>query len=337
MRFAQLNLFLSLLILFFVLAFYYWADKSRKAALEKFAHKDMLKELLAAVDFKNKRIRVILIIIAIVLILAALARPQWGFQWQEVKRKGLDIIVALDTSKSMLAEDIKPSRIARAKLALGDLAKNLKGDRIGLIAFAGSAFLQCPLTIDYGGFLLSLENTDTDIIPKGGTAISSAIKEAIKSYAGGQKKYKVLIIITDGEDHTGDALKAAQEAKNEGIVVFCIGIGTKDGDLIPVQDETGQKVFLKDREGNVVKSRLDEDVLQKIALTTGGSYLRSSNTEFGLDLLYREKLSKMEKRELLGKMNKHYEERYQIFLGLALVLLLLEPFISDTKNRRKFS
>lgn len=337
MRFAQANFILGFLVLCIAIMFYYWVDRSRKTLLEKFAHKDLLNDLLSQVDFRRKRLKVIIIILSLALSIFALFRPQWGFHWQEVKRKGLDIIVALDTSKSMLTEDIKPSRLARAKLALGDLSRNLKGDRIGLIAFAGSAFLQCPLTVDYGGFLLTLENTDTDIIPKGGTSISSAIKEAVKSYEGGQKKYKALVIITDGEDHEGDALKAAEEAKKEGIVIFCIGIGTKDGDLIPVKDEAGGKMFLKDKEGNVVKSRLDETTLQKIALITGGSYVRSTNTEFGLDLLYREKLSKMEKRELLGKMNKHYEDRFQIFLAIALVLLLLEPFISDTKSKKIIS
>jgi Ca-activated chloride channel family protein len=331
MRWAQANFILGFLVFCSVILFYYWADKSRKAVLEKFAHKDLLNDLLIYVDFRRKRLKAIIIILSLALSIFALFRPQWGFHWQEVKRKGLDIIVALDTSKSMRAEDIKPSRIARAKLALGDLAKNLKGDRIGLIAFAGSAFLQCPLTVDYGGFLLTLDNTDTDIIPKGGTSITSAIKEAVKSYEGGQKKYKVLVIITDGEDHQGDALKAAEEAKKEGIVIFCIGIGTKEGDLIPVKDESGRMTFLKDKEGNVVKSRLDETTLQKIALTTGGGYVRATNTEFGLELLYREKLSKMEKREFLGKMNKHYEERYQIFLSITLLLLAIEPFIRDSK------
>jgi Ca-activated chloride channel family protein len=232
----------------------------------------------------------------------------------------------------MLAQDVRPNRLQRSKLAVNDLVKNIQGDRLGLIAFAGSAFLQCPLTVDYNGFLLSLNAVDTQTIPRGGTAIASAIREAVRSYQGGQKKYKVLIIITDGEDHEGDALAAALEAKKEGIVIFCIGIGTREGELLPARDETtGSQEFLKDRQGNVIKSRLDETVLQKIALQTGGVYVRSTNTEFGLDLLYRERLSKMEKRELLGKMNKHYDERFQVFLGLAIILLLAEMFISDRK------
>ena len=305
--------------------FYLWAYKVRSRILGRVADKALLKDLLSSLDLRRKYLKSFLL---------SLARPQGGFQWQEVKRKGLDILIALDTSKSMLAQDLKPSRIERSKLAIRDFVKYLKGDRIGLIAFSGSAFLQCPLTVDYGGFLLSLENIDTDIIPKGGTNLASAISEAIRSYAAGEKKYKVLVIITDGEDHKGNALSAAVEAKKEGIAIFCVGIGSKDGELIPLKTQDGQIGFLKDRQGNVVKSRLDETLLQKIALTTGGSYVRSSATEFGLELLYRERLSKLEKRELEGKLAKHYEERFQIPLALAFLLLLLEPLVNERKKSR---
>lgn len=332
MIFGSPNFIYSFLIILALITFYIIAFKARKNALEKFAQKELLKELLLTVNPAKRRLKIILLILAAALCLLALMRPQWGFHWEEVKRKGLDIIIALDTSKSMLAQDIKPNRLERSKLAIKDLTKNLLGDRIGLIAFSGSAFLQCPLTVDYGGFLLSAESINVDTIPKGGTSISSAIREAIKSYAGGQKKYKVLVIITDGEDHEGDALKAAEDAKKEGITIFCIGIGTKDGDLIPITQDDGHKEFLKDKEGNVIKSKLDEITLQKIALTTAGSYLRSTAREFGLDLLYKEKLSKMEKRELEGKMAKQYAERFQIILGIALLLFLSEPLINDKKT-----
>ncbi len=332
MKFGNPNFIYSFLIIPALIVFYIFVFKARKIALKKFAQKRLLKDLLLSVNTANQRLKIILLITATALCFLALMRPQWGFHWNEVKRKGLDIIIALDTSKSMLAQDIKPNRLARSKLAIKDLTKSLKGDRIGLIAFSGSAFLQCPLTVDYAGFLLSAESIDVDTIPKGGTSITSAIREAIKSYAGGQKKYKVLVIITDGEDHEGDALKAAEDAKKEGITVFCIGIGTKEGDIIPITQNDGHKEFLKDKQGNVIKSKLDEITLQKIALTTGGSYLRSSSTEFGLDLLYRERLSKMEKRELEGKMVKQYEERFQIILGLALLIFLSEPLINDRKT-----
>jgi len=337
MRFAAANFAFGFIVIFALALFYFWAAKLRKAALERFAQKELLDELLSRLDYKKRFLKLSLMVLAISLMLFALMRPQWGFHWEEVKRRGVDILIALDTSKSMLAEDVKPSRFERSKLAIKDLVRSLKGDRIGLIAFSGSAFLQCPLTLDYGGFLLSLDNTGIDTIPKGGTSITSAIKEALRSYEGGQKKYKVLIIITDGEDHEGNPVQAAEEAKNEGIKIFCIGIGTKGGELIPVMDEAGRKSFLKDSQGNVVKSHLDETSLQKIALNTGGVYVRATNAEFGLELVYRERIARMEKRELEAKMNKHYEERFQVFLWLALFLLMIEHFISDKNNKGYFS
>ncbi|MBP7215954.1 MAG: VWA domain-containing protein, partial [Candidatus Omnitrophica bacterium] len=203
-------------------------------------------------------------------------------------------------------------------------------DRIGLIAFAGSAFLECPLTIDYSGFLLALNDIGVDTIPRGGTAIAGAIREAIQSYRGATNKQKVLILISDGEDHEGDPFAAAQEAKNAGIVIFTIGVGSTDGDLIFVE-ESGGKKFLKDESGNAVKSRLNEEALEKIALITGGSYIRSTPTAFGLDMLYEEKLSKFEKQEFEGKMKKHFTERFQIPLALACLLLVMEVFLRDTR------
>jgi Ca-activated chloride channel family protein len=232
----------------------------------------------------------------------------------------------------MLAEDVKPNRLERAKYAVKDLLKKLNGDRIGLIAFAGTAFLQCPLTVDYNGFMMSLDAMDVNTIPRGGTAISQAIKEALRSYKGGMKKYQVLVLITDGENHEGDVLALAEQAKKEGIKIFCIGIGTKEGELIPVTDENGNKSFLKDAHGTVVKSRLDEHTLQKIALLTGGSYVRATNTQFGLDLIYDEKLAHMERRELESKLSKQYEDRYQWFLAVGMLLLALELFISERRT-----
>ena len=335
MRFGQVEYFWYALLSAIGLGiFYLWVYKSRSGILEKVAQKALLKDLLSSLDLRGQYLKSFLLSLGLVLCVLSLGRPQWGFQWKEVKRKGLDILIALDTSKSMLAQDLKPSRIERSKLAIRDLVKYLKGDRIGLIAFSGSAFLQCPLTVDYGGFLLSLEDIDTEIIPKGGTNLSSAITEAVRSYSGAQKKYKVLVIITDGEDHKGNALSAAEEAKKEGIAVFCVGIGSREGELIPLKNEDGQTRFLKDRQGNVVKSRLDEFILQKIALATGGSYVRATGAEFGLELLYRERLSKLEKRELEGKLAKHYEERFQIPLALAFLLLLVELLISERKKAK---
>jgi len=337
-RFASPDFAFGFVIIITALVlFYFWAARLRRAALERFAQKELLDELLSRLDYRKRFLKNCLMIMAISLMFFALMRPQWSFHWEEVKRKGVDILIALDTSKSMLAEDVKPNRFERSKLAIKDLLRNLKGDRIGLIAFSGNAFLQCPLTLDYGGFLLSLDNLGIDTIPKGGTSITSAIKEALRSYEGGQKKYKALIVITDGEDHEGNPGEASEEAEKEGIKIFCIGIGTKEGELIPVTDESGQKIFLKDSQGNVVKSHLNETDLQKIALNTGGVYVRAANTEFGLNLIYKERIAGMEKRGFEAKMNKHYEERFQIFLWLALFLLVVEHLISDKKITRDVS
>lgn len=318
---------LPAMILFFILAF-----KKREKAMEAFAHKDLLGSLTGSLDNKRQRLKVILILAAMLLLAITLMRPQWGFEWQEVKRSGLDILIAIDTSKSMLAEDIKPNRFERSKLAVKDLMKKLRGDRIGLIAFSGSAFLQCPLTVDYSGFTRSLDSLDVNTIPKGGTSITSAINTALESYEGGMKKYKVLIIITDGEDHEGSPTRAAEEAKENGIKVYTIGIGTKDGELIPYTDRAGDKSFLKDGEGNVVKTRLDENPLKEIAMIAEGSYVKATSSEFGLELIYDEKLSKMEKRDIEEKMIKKYKERFQFPLLLALLLLCIEPMISERKT-----
>lgn len=332
MRFADTSVVYILCWALIALSFFFvWVMARRRSGAEQFVQRDLIDKL-ATFDPKRYKIKIALVILAFSFAFLALMRPQWGFQWQEVKRVGLDILIAIDTSKSMLAQDVKPNRLERSKLAVKDLIRKLEGDRIGLIAFSGNAFLQCPLTVDYGGFTLMLDDLDVDTIPKGGTSISSAIKEAIKSYKGGMKKYKVLVIITDGEDHEGDAADIAREAEKEGIKIFCIGIGTKDGELIPVTASNGKKVFLKDRGGNIVKTRLNERSLQEIARMTGGSYVRASGAEFGLDLIYEEKLSKMEKREFESKMRKSYKERFQIPLTLCLILFIVELFVSERRS-----
>ncbi len=332
MKFANIGALHLLWPVMGVVVFYYLAGKKRRKRMEDFADKGLLSELASSLDSGRQRLKFYIILTALIFAVFSLTRPQWGFHWQEIKRKGLDIVIAIDTSKSMLAEDVKPNRLERSKLAVQDFVKNLKGDRTGLIAFSGNAFLQCPLTVDYKGFLLSVNALSTNTIPKGGTSISGAIKEAMRSFEGGLKKYKVLILITDGEDHKGNPEKIAEQAKKEGVKIFSIGIGTGEGELIPVTDEEGNRMYLKDRQGNVVKSRLDETTLQKIALATGGSYVKASSTEFGLELIYKEKLSKMEKRELKSKMAKQYEERFQLFLLAAVLLLITELFISERRK-----
>ena len=312
-------------------AFFIWALRRRRTALRQFAEARLLPALTPDFDERRQRWRAGLLLAALALLVLALAGPKWGFHWEEVHREGVDIVIALDTSRSMLAEDGKPSRLERAKLAVEDLVKRLKGDRIGLVAFAGSAFVQCPLTLDYEAFAESLHAVNVGIIPKGGTALTEAIKTGLEAFEGRQGKHEALILITDGEDHEGGIDDAAKEAADRGVKIYTVGIGTADGDLIPITVH-GQQDFLKDRRGQVVKSRLDEETLQKIATTTSGAFVHASSGDFGLDTVYNDFIGKMEKRELQSTMERRYEERFQIPLLLALLLIALEPLVG---NRRR--
>ncbi len=307
--------------------FMFWRLRKKQELREKFVEKKLLHEIANNIDLKKEIRQVVFILIAGIFSIIALMRPQWGFEWQEVKRQGVDVMIALDTSKSMLTQDVKPSRFERSKLAIRDLVKQLKGDRIGLIAFSGSSFLACPLTVDYNGFLMVLDDTDTKTISTGGTDLSLAVKEAIKGYKKSSSKNKALIIITDGEDLEGNVDEALKEAKEAGISIHCVGVGTKEGELIQVKDENGNNEFLKDKNGNFVKSRLNEDLLEKITLQSDGIYVRSSGAEFGLDVIYEKRLSKIEKQEVESKMEKRYFDRFQIPLAIAFLFLLWETLI----------
>ncbi|MBF0569914.1 MAG: VWA domain-containing protein, partial [Candidatus Omnitrophica bacterium] len=261
----------------------------------------------------------------------ALARPQWGFEWLDVKREGLDIFLAIDTSKSMLTQDVKPSRLERTKLAVKDLLKKLKGDRIGLIAFAGDAFLVCPLTTDYSGFLLSLDDLGVGTVPRGGTDIGKAIQEALKGYEDVPSQYKAVVILTDGDNLEGDPLNWARVASGKKIKISTIGIGTQDGELVRVEDDKGEKGFLKGPDGNFVKSHLNEQLLKEIAAATGGAYVRSSGAEFGLDYLYENELAKMERRDIESRIEQKYYDRFQIPLAIAFIFLLAETMLLTRK------
>jgi Ca-activated chloride channel family protein len=254
----------------------------------------------------------------------------WGFRWQQVQREGIDLIVAIDTSRSMLATDVKPNRLARAKLAVQDLLAQLSGDRVGLVAFAGSAFLQCPLTLDFGAFSQSLEAIEAGIIPKGGTDLAAAIDAGLAGFEGRQAEHQALVIITDGERTEGDVDEAVKRATERGVKVYTVGIGTTEGELIPLE----KGGFVKDRKGQVVKSRLDETTLQKVATDTGGAYLHATDTAFGLTELYRDYISTMEKRELASTLERRFEHRFQWPLLVAFLLLLIEPLIGERRATR---
>jgi Ca-activated chloride channel family protein len=264
---------------------------------------------------------------------ATLARPQWGFRWEQERREGVDLMFAVDTSKSMRATDLRPDRLTRAKLAVSDLLREFPGERVGLIAFAGEAFVQAPMTIDHAVFGESLDALDTDTIPRGGTDIASAIHMAVQAMATEPDRRKVLVILSDGEDLQGETRAAATEAARAGLVIYTVGVGTPAGELIPVERD-GQRDVMRDADGQPVRSHLDEGTLRRLAETTGGAYAALGPTGRGLDLLYRRHLSRLPTRTVEERMHKVYTERFQIPLALAICCLLLELAIGERARRR---
>lgn len=278
----------------------------------------------------KKNIKYALLILASLALLATLARPFYGTTLVEQKSKGIDILFAIDTSKSMLAQDIKPNRLERSKYAVLDLLQHLQGDRVGLVAFSGNAFLQCPLTLDYNAFRLSLEALDTQTIQKGSTNIAQALMTAELSFRE-ESNYKFVILITDGEDLAKGSLEAAKYLAKKGITVFTVGVGTSDGELIPIKLENGSIDYLKDASGKIVKTKLDEKTLKTIASITKGFYVPLGTGE-GLMKIYDSTLSLLPKAEISSTFKKVPTERYQIPLALAIALLLIEPLISTRKR-----
>ncbi len=307
-------------------------DARQRRTLEAFVSPHLGVELTRSISVSRRRLKRSLFIAAVVLLFAALAEPQAGFHLEQVKRRGNDIIFAVDTSRSMLTPDVKPNRLVRAKLAIDDLVGRLDGDAVGLVAFAGSAFLQCPLTLDYGAFHESLAALDTRIIPRGGTDISSAIRAAQSALRNRAGSDKVLILVTDGEDLEGDALDTAKAAyKQDGLKIYTVGVGTANGDLIPLPADQGGG-FLKDNQGRFVRSRLDEPALKALAQATGGSYEPLGAQNQGLDEIYAQALAPLAKHELESRIEKVYIERYQWPLALCLVCLLSSLMVSTRRR-----
>ena len=229
----------------------------------------------------------------------------------------------------MLAEDIKPNRIEQAKFGVRDMLAQLKGDRVGLIAFAGTAFLECPLTVDYSAFSMMLDDVRVGVIPRGGTAISEVLQKALDSFEYKNAADRAIILITDGDDTEGEPLSKIDELKKRGIRVFAIGVGSQEGDLIPITDEQGHSTFMKDRNGQVVKSKLDEGTLSKIALETGGAYVRAAPGDLGLDKILNQQLSRLKRDQADTKMIRSYEDRFGWFVAMALLLLVVEAGLGD--------
>ena len=328
MRFAAPEFLNGLWLILLLIAGGIWLHRRRAARLAGLISSKVWKTIIPGYSPKRVRRRTTLRLLALFCILLALTRPQWGYKMEEVKQRGLDIIVVLDTSKSMLAADIKPNRLQQAQWAVRDFVQHLKGDRIGLVAFAGSSFLQCPVTVDYAAFTMTLNDLYAGIIPRGGTAIDQALETAENSFDPESTSDRVILLITDGEDHDGDPLNIAKKLKEKGIKLFSIGVGTAAGELIPAADGRG---YLKDEMGRVVKSTLNETLLEKMARETGGFYVRSAPGDFGLDRIYRMGISGLQRDEQETRLAKIYKERFGWFVTAALLLLLAEGLLRAPK------
>lgn len=322
-------LYAGLIVAIALIALAFYSRAKRRDMLSKFASQRLMPELTRTVSRPKIIAKNTLAFLSVMLIFAALARPQWGYRWEETKTRGIDIIFAIDTSNSMLAEDVKPDRLERAKLSVLDLVNILQGDKIGIVAFSGQAFLQCPLTLDYDAFRMSLEALDTNVIQRGGTNISAAIEEAEVAFASTSNR-KIIVLISDGEELEDSALNAAKKAAENGVVIYTLGVGGANGEFIPVRDASGGTTLLKDESGNPVKSRLNEKTLTEIAKATGGFY--EPLTADGMDIIYNEGLKKIPTQEMSSRMKQLAIERFQIPLGLAILLLAL----SSLTGTRKF-
>ncbi|MCG8605915.1 VWA domain-containing protein [bacterium] len=334
-RFANTEYFFLLLLIPSLVIFFYLAFKWKTSAMARFGNLELIKKLSRSTSRRRQVAKSSLIVASVSIMTLALARPQIGTRLEEVRREGVDIIVALDVSMSMLAEDIKPSRLAKAKHEISSFIDLLEGDRIGFVAFAGQAFMQCPLTLDYGAAKTFLDIMGPNLIPEPGTNVGAAIAMAMQRFESQERKYKVLILITDGEDHGEEATQIAEAVDKEGVVIYTVGIGSPQGVPIPLYDEYGnQKGFKKDRSGEVILTKLDQLTLEKIALTTGGKYYQSTTGETRLEKIYDE-ISTMEKKELASMKFAQYEDRFQYILILAIVLLALEPFVSERIRKKQ--
>jgi Ca-activated chloride channel homolog len=331
-RFAN-PVFLYLLLLLPVLILLYILNELRKRkALKRLGDETLVSSLVPEMSNVRPAIKFILQLIAVSAGIIMLSRPQFGSKIEDVKKQGVEVIIALDVSNSMLAEDIQPDRLTRAKQAISRLVDNLDNDKIGLIVFAGDAYIQIPVTTDYISAKMFLSSINPNIVPKQGTAIGAAIELGIRSFSPGEGKSKAMIIITDGENHEDDPVKAAEEASKAGIVIHTLGIGSTEGVPIPMINN-GKKDYLKDADGNTVVTKLDEEILKKIALSTNGNYVRASNSNIGLDEIF-SGIKRMKKQDLESTMYTEYNDQFQIFAAIALFLLLADFIIMERKNRR---
>src|SRR3954453_10639442 len=334
MSFARPEWFFALLAVPLLAVLFVVAERKSAQRLREFVAPRLLPQLTSSVDRFRRAFRFALQLLALCCAIVALAQPRWGYSFEDVTRKGIDLLIAVDTSRSMLSNDVQPSRLQRVKLAATDLISELQGDRVGLIAFAGRAFLQAPLTIDYDAAVEAINDLDTKTIPEGGTNISEAIALATQTFGKSAMGNRAFIIFTDGEELSGDAAKEAKKAADAGVRIFTIGVGTPQGSLIPVTGDDGQTSFVKDSAGQVVKSKLDNKRLREVAEATGGFYLHLENGPRTMQQVQSEGLAKMQAAEMDVRLSRRPIERYEWPLGAALIALALSILIPERKRAR---
>lgn len=329
--FENTDMFYALLLLpaFIILYMYYntWAKKSK----QKFSDKHLIADLIPSKSKNKTHIKQVLFLLGFLFLILALVNPQVGSKLQVLQRKGVDMVVAVDISKSMLAEDVRPNRLIKSKLMVSKLIDQLKTDRIGLIVYAGEAYPQLPITTDYSAAKMFLKTVDTDIAPTQGTAISEAIDMAIGYLESGKSDYQSLYIISDGEDHEEGVDEAIAEATKKGIKINTIGVGLKNGGPIPLKKNSTSD-FKKDKQGNVVITKLNDKLLKEIAVKGGGTYLELNNIQGAVDYIM-DHISEAEKKEFESKRYADYEDQFQWFLALALLFFMLESLIPDSKTK----
>ena len=329
MTFAKPIFLYGLILLPLMFLFVMWAGRRRQAALARLGNPSLVERLSSSVNWRGRRWRTVLWFVALTGLIISLARPQWGTETQMVEQQGIEVMVALDVSNSMLAQDVKPDRLSRAKLEIADLMTRLGGDEIGLVLFSGASFVQFPLTSDYTTARTFLDNARPDVISKPGTNIGDAIRTAMSGFDYDRASQKVIVLITDGEDHDADTLAIAQQAADQGIVLYAIGFGSPQGEPIPEHNAQGEVIgYKKDQAGEVVLSKLDEGTLRQIAQIGNGGYFRATADGSELGALVSE-LNMLQRGELSSQMETWGIERFQGFLAVALIALIVMELIPD--------
>ncbi len=330
-RFAHIEFLWLLLLIPVVVAAYVYITRRKRKQLEAFGDKELIQELMPNASRVRPNVRFALELTALTFLIIALAQPQYGTKEETIKREGIEVMMALDISNSMLAEDVAPNRLERAKQLLSKLVDQMSEDKVGLVVFAGEAFVQLPITADYVSAKMFLQNIQPDLIKTQGTALGAAINTSVRSFGTNESEAsRLIILITDGENHEDDALAAAKAAKEKGIQILVVGIGKPEGAPLPIP---GTNNFRKDRQGNVVVSKLNEEMCKEIANAGGGIYVRCDNTNTAMRAIENE-VEKLATAEIETKVFTDYNEQYQSFVLLALLLLIVDYFIFTRKNKR---